>query len=109
MSVTNYVIPLLNVPQTFEITLAGTDYLITNKWNDSDYGGWVIDIHDATGNNIVANLPLITGTDILNGLSYLGIGGSMYVLTNGSSPFDVPTLDNLGVDSNLYFQVTTSD
>jgi hypothetical protein len=105
MSVTNYLIPLINEPQAFEITLASIDYMLTCKWNNQTDAGWVLDIADALGNPIACNIPLITGADCLEGLQYLGLGGSIYVLTNGAKPNDVPTLDNLGMDSNAYFQV----
>lgn len=107
MSVTNFLIPLSNVPEQFEITLAGVNYQMTSKWNDADDAGWVIDIAASDGTPIVCNIPLITGADLLDGLEYLGLGGKLYVMTNGSSPFDTPTLDNLGADSNLYFQVSS--
>lgn len=103
MSVTNFLIPLINEPQSFDITLAGTEYNITSKWNDQPDAGWVLDISDSSDNPIVCNIPMITGADLLVGLEYLGIEGSLYILTNGADPFDVPTLDNLGTDSNLYF------
>lgn len=108
MTITNFLIPLNNVPESFGITLAGIDYQMTSKWNDAEDAGWVLDIADANGNPIACNIPLITGADLLDGLDYLGLGGSLYVMTNGASPFDVPTLDNLGTDSNLYFQVVSS-
>jgi len=82
--------------------LAGVTYTLTSKWNDiCSY--WALDIADSNENPIVSNIPMITGTDCLAGLEYLGINGSIYVLTNGADPDDVPTLVNLGVDSNLYF------
>lgn len=100
---TNFLIPLSNVPQQFQIALAGKEYLMTSKWNSADEGGWVLDFADATtGVAIAANIPLITGADLLDGLAYLGFGGSLFVLTDGDQ-FAVPTLDNLGVESNLYF------
>jgi hypothetical protein len=106
MSVTNFLIPLTNTPQKFTISLAGTNYVLVSKWNDSTEAGWILDIYDANENPIVMNVPLITGEDCLTGLGYLGIQGSLFVMTNGASPFDVPTLDNLGTESNLYFQTS---
>lgn len=97
-----YTLPVANVPQTFQIPLAGITYTITCKWNNmGNY--WCLDIADSNSNPIVANVPLITGDDCLDGLDYLGINGSIYVITSGSTPDDVPTLDNLGIDSNVYF------
>lgn len=97
-----YLIPLANTPQQFQIPLAGNIYTITSKWNDvGQY--WCFDIADSNDVMIVANVPLITGADCLDGFDYLDFGGSLYVLTGGASPDDVPTLDNLGVTSNVYF------
>lgn len=96
-------IPLLNVPQTFNISLGNVNYIMTSRWNAADEGGWVIDLIDAITNlPIVANIPLVTGADLLSGLEYLGIQGSLVVYTDGDQDA-VPTLNNLGVESNLYF------
>ncbi len=100
---TTFLLPLVNVPQTFQIALGSVNYIMTCRWNDSPDGGWVMDLANAdTSESIVANVPLITGGDCLAGLEYLGIGGKISVLTDGS-PFAVPTLLNLGVESNAYF------
>lgn len=98
-----FIIPLKNIPQSFEIALGGVNYLMTCKWNDAPEGGWVLDLVDAvTNESIAANIPLITGADCLSGLEYLGIGGQLIVYTDGDETA-VPTLENLGVESNLYF------
>lgn len=103
-----FLMPLTNIPQTFAISLGGTDYILTVKWNTSDDAGWVIDFTDAVTNlPIACNIPLITGADCLSGLEYLGINGELIVYTNGT-PDAVPTLDNLGTDSNLYFVTDTT-
>lgn len=95
--------PLVNTPQRFQISLSGVDYIMTCKWNDSPDAGWVLDFSNAnTNESIVANIPLITGANLLEGLGYLGFNGSFYVFTDGNDTA-VPTLENLGVESNLYF------
>lgn len=100
---TTFVLPLVNAPQTFEISLAGKNYLTTCKWNEAFEAGWVLDFADAETNTpIIANLPLITGANILAGLGYLNFNGSLYIFTDGADEA-VPTLENLGVESNLYF------
>lgn len=100
---TTFIIPLKNIPQSFDIALAGVNYILTCKWNDSPDSGWVLDLANAdSGESIVANVPLITGLDCLSGLEYLGIGGKMVVYTDGDA-LAPPTLLNLGVESNLYF------
>lgn len=100
---TTFLIPLQNVPQTFNIALGGKEYLMTCRWNDAPDAGWAVDFTDAiSGNNIVSNIPLITGADCLAGLEYLGFNGQLIVYTDGAELLP-PTLDNLGVESNLYF------
>lgn len=101
--ITTFTLPLVNIPQTFGITLANTQYLMTCRWNDADDAGWVVDFADAiTSTPIVSNIPLITGADCLAGLEYLGFQGTLIVYTDGDQNA-VPTLNNLGVESNLYF------
>ncbi len=102
-----FVIPLTNQPQQFQITLAGTQYYFTNKWNDMGQY-WCLDIEDVNNNPIVSNVPLITGADCLSGLDYLNFDGSLYVVTSGANPDEVPTYENLGVDSTLYFVTTAA-
>lgn len=100
---TTFLLPLQNAPQVFDIALAGVNYTMACRWNDSPDAGWVLDLADSdTGVSIVANVPLITGADCLAGLEYLGINGQLIVFTDGDDTA-VPTLENLGVESNLYF------
>lgn len=102
-----FLIPLIASPQSFQIQLAGVNYLLTVKWNNSDGAGWEFDLANADTNTpLLAGQPLITGCDCLSGLGYLGINGGLWVYTNGNADA-VPTLTDLGVDSNLYF-VTAS-
>lgn len=98
-----YQIPLTNIPQNFQITLAGVVYSMTVKWNDIGQT-WILDIADSDDVPIAYCLPLITGADLLEGLAYLGIGGGLFVFTNaGAIPAKIPTLYNLGTDTGLYF------
>lgn len=98
-----FLIPLISTPQSFQIGLAGVNYIMTVKWNDSLDAGWEFDlILSDTAEFLIAGAPLITGCDCLSGLEYLGIGGQLFVNTNGD-PSAVPTFTNLGTESNLYF------
>lgn len=85
---------------------------MTCKFNAEDYdgnGSWVIGFADSiTGDEIIDNMPLVTGIDLLNGLEYLGFQGSLIIYTNGDDTA-VPTLTNLGIESNLYFLSTVSE
>lgn len=76
---------------------------MTVVWNSAPDAGWVCSFADQlTGEGIVSNIPFITGVDLLDGLEYLGFGGQLIVVTNGDITA-VPTLNNLGIDCNLYF------
>lgn len=98
-----FVLPLVNVPQSFNITLGDTTYIMTSVWNDSPEAGWIIGFADQiTGDQVVSNIPLICGIDLLAGLEYLGFGGQLLVYTDGDATL-VPTLDNLGTECNVYF------
>jgi hypothetical protein len=102
----DFLIPLINGPQQFEIALGGVNYTLVVKWNDSDEAGWQFDILDAaSGDYLCAGQPFVTGTDLLAGLEYLGIEGQLFVYTNGDASA-VPTFDNLGTNSNLFFVTT---
>ena len=104
----DFQIPLTNTPQQFQINLAGVDYIMVNKWNDSTDGGWVLDISDALTNTPLAfNIPLVTGCNLLSGLEYLGINGILFV-SSDTDLFAVPTLNNLGIESFLYFSTSAN-
>ena len=99
---TTYEIPLSATPQTFSILLAGVSYQLTVRYADAPMGGWLLDIADQNGDNILCAAPLVTGHDLLQQYAYLGIGGQWIVQTD-ADPDAVPTLTNLGVESHLYF------
>ena len=108
---TPYAIPLQQdpstgdgMPQTFQITLSGTVYTLTVQYRNDPggMGGWVLDIADSSGNDIVTGIPLVTGANLLAQYAYLGFIGGLYVQT-GSDPDAVPTFANLGGDAQLYY------
>ena len=100
---TAYEIPLTPSPQTFSASLGGTVYQITLLWN-SVGGFWVIDIADQNGGVILQGIPLVANVDLLEQFAYLGFGGKLVVQTDGNPLVD-STLDNLGVNSHVYFVV----
>ncbi len=101
---TTYEIPLSSAPQTFSIILAGISYQLTVRYADAPMGGWLLDIVDQDGNDILCGAPLVTGHDLLEQYAYLGIGGQLIVQTD-ADPDAVPTFDSLGVESHLFFLV----
>lgn len=105
MNPTTFVLPLVNTPQSFNISLNNKNYIMTCRWNSAPEGGWCIGFMDQlTGAQIVDNIPLICGVDLLDGLEYLDFGGNLVVYTNGNQNA-VPTIDNLGTECNVYFIV----
>lgn len=103
MAETLFVIPLANVPQDFNITLAGNQLRLVCKWNV--YCGWLVDVYSSvTQEPLVMAIPLVTGCDLLEQFKYIGDSGAAIVYTDGDQ-YAVPTLDNLGVESNLYLLV----
>lgn len=97
-------IPLSGVPESFAISLAGIEYRLAVRWRDPA-PGWVLDIADSSGNAVLSGVPLVTGADLLGQHKHLGIGGALYVQTDGN-PDAVPTMANLGTGSHLYFVVS---
>lgn len=103
MAETAYRLPLENRPQRFDIAIGGIEYTMRCRWNESI--GWVLDIDDAvTSTNLIACLPLVTGCNLLEQFDYLGFAFEMIVYTDGN-PEAVPTLDNLGYESNVFLLV----
>ena len=98
---TAYEIPLSGMSQTFSIALAGVTYQLTLQWRNAA-NGWFLDIADSLSNAVVSGIPLVTGLDLLAQYKYLGIGGQLWVMSDGT-PANVPTYTNLGTTSHLYF------
>jgi len=99
-------IPLSPNQQKFFITLSGITYQLVFKWNNDPYsGGWVLDIYDVNQNLILGGEPLVTGCDLLAQYAYLGIVGQLIVETDHDVDA-VPTFDNLGVNSHLFYLIS---
>lgn len=95
-------IPLSSSPQKFNIELAGTTRRLTFKWNRASHC-WVMDVADENDVVLVAGIPLVTGADLLAQFGYLNLGGKMAAATDHDDAA-VPTFENLGETSHLYFQ-----
>ncbi len=95
-------IPLSPDPQRFSIALGGAAYLMRVTFADVADGGWVLDIATADGVAIVNGIPLVTGADLLAQYRHLGFIGSLIVQTD-HDPDAVPTFENLGDTSHLFF------
>lgn len=101
---TTFEIPLISMPQTFQISLAGVTYNLELRWIQHGQF-WVLDINDQNDVPIVNGIPLITGGDLLAPYGYLNFGGQLQVTTdfNLNAP---PTSSNLGSQAHLYFVTT---
>jgi hypothetical protein len=96
-------IPLIpSQAQKFLIALGLQTYTLDFNWNDQQEGGWVMDIGDSEGTPLAAGIALVTGADLLGQFGYLEIPGTLTVQTDHDL-YAVPTFDNLGVNSHLYF------
>jgi hypothetical protein len=98
-----YRIPLVAKAQQINILLAGVEYTIVCRWNEQC--GWLLDISDAvTKTVLISCLPLVTGLNLVQQYAYTGIGGMLIAFTVGDSTA-IPTYENLGIDSGVYFVV----
>lgn len=98
----NYEIPLSAEGQRFSISLSGTEYQLRVQWRNAADAGWTLDISDSSGNAIVNGIPLVTGCNLLAPYGHLGFTGVLWVQTT-ADPDAVPTFDNLGDASHLYW------
>lgn len=96
-------IPLTNTPQRFSITLSDIPLIVTCQYNNSAIC-WMIKLSNGnTEEDLTGFFPMVTGTDLLSQWrSILRIPGKLIVYTDGNE-FAVPTLENLGVECNLYY------
>ncbi len=98
-------VPLTGQAESFSISLGGVSYQLTVIYRAAAEGGWVLDIADANGVALVGGIPLVTGCDLLEQYAHLGFAGGLAVQTD-HNPGAVPTFDNLGSTSHLYFVTT---
>lgn len=93
-------IPLTVNNQFFNITL-GT-YALNLRLVFRDAAGWIIDVRDSGGADLLTGVPLVVGVDLLEQYPDLGISGVFAVLSDDSRE-EYPTKTNLGTGSHLYF------
>lgn len=98
-----YEIPLDPKPQSFTITLAGVEYLLSLGWNFFS-NSWTLDIGSADGTPILAGIPLVSGANLLEQYDYLNFGGSLIVQSD-SDLYAIPQYGTLGVTDHVYFLV----
>ncbi|WP_134705376.1 hypothetical protein [Rahnella sp. CJA17(1/100)] len=92
-------IPLTADNQTFNITLNGNALTMRIVWRDAL--GWVMDLQDSSGSDLVAGIPMVTGTNLLAQYAYLGLGFGLSVACDEPG-VEYPTQTGLGTTSHLY-------
>lgn len=90
-------IPLVPQNQAFSITLADTLYKVTVIWRA---GCWYMDLSDSSDTLIIGSIPLVTGADLLEQYTYLGLGFALFVVCDADGQ-DYPTENDLGISSHL--------
>jgi len=96
-------IPLIASPQLFNITLAGTLYTMTCRWN-GEMPAWTLDVANGTTNEVLfLGLPLVTGVDLLAQFRCFVFGGALVAETPGGEANVPATEFNLGTESFVFF------
>lgn len=103
MAVQVFKIPLTTDSQSFNINLSGVALTLITRWNQY-IPAWELGFQNAsTQQSIYTFVPLVTGTDLISQFQYNNIlPGSLLCFTDGDED-QVPTENNLGVSSNLYY------
>lgn len=100
---TLFEIPLTpGLHQRFSVSLAGELYIMVLRYREVGGAGWVLDMLNPDGTYLFAGKPLTTGRDLLEQFAYLSIGGAL-VVQSDADPTAVPTFENIGATSHLYF------
>ena len=93
-------VPALPTPQSFGISLGGLDLNMNLAFKGA--AGWVMDVANNVGDTLLSGVPLVTGGNLLEQFEHLGIPGGLWVQTK-NAPDAVPTFDNMGVESFLFY------
>lgn len=93
-------IPLTPANQRFAITLGEQQLNMRIIWRDG--AGWIMDLMDGRGADLVSGIPLVPGVNLLEQYAHLGLVGALIVLVDNNEP-ELPTKTNLGTGSHLYY------
>lgn len=98
---TAFEIPLSPNPQSFNISLGGTVYNLTVKWNTNS-AAWILDIADSNNVLMVGGIPLVPGINLLEQYAYLGFTGQL-IMQMDHDVTASPGYNDLGVNAHLYW------
>lgn len=105
ITVSNWLeIPTKPFPQRLTVSFNGIEYILTLYYIDCTTGGWIMDIADANGGDLVCGIPLVTGANLLDQYDYLAFGVVLITSTDGAF-LETPTYDNLGTVSHLWLGI----
>lgn len=99
-------IPLTPQNQNVTVTLGGVAYELVIKYCRGDLAVWMMDVLDPNSQApIAAGIPLVTGTNLMRQLKYLGIGGAgtFFGVYSDAAIDAPPTYTNLGIQSHLVY------
>lgn len=95
-------VPLISLPQQFQVTLSGVDYRVRLTWC-WPIQCWIMDMYAAdTLEPILLGNAVVTGADLLAQFAYLDFPGALVVQTDHDR-LAMPTFDNLGTLSHIFY------
>lgn len=86
----------------FKITLGTVIYTLRFRYNTRNQR-WILDVMDASGNDIVIGLPVIIGRDLAGQYVMSGIPVGAFFSTDDSKNNSQPTRFSFGTDHTLWF------
>ena len=102
-------IPLVNLPQKFNIDIGGQSFSILSTWN-SEANSWYISFYDGnTQEPYMLNTPLVTGVDLFAQYRYLNLVKGQFIVFTAGAELQPPTLENLGQEANVFYVSETDD
>lgn len=95
-----YKIPLTSNPnQTFKVGIPSKDKTIDkfifNVYYNLSSECWCLNIKDIQGKDLVSNIPLVCGVDLLEQYYYMGLGKAYIINLDQNSREDRPNMYNL--------------
>lgn len=94
---------MTSIPQKFRVAFVNREYEVVSRWNGA-LNSWVLDLYDSNRNPLIMCIPMVCGIDLLSQYGYMDFGAELWVMTDGDETA-IPTIDNLGAESNLYLVV----
>lgn len=91
-------IPLSADNQTFTVSIAGVTYNMRILWRGTFWG---LDLQDSSGTPLIAGIPLVAGTNLLEQFQHMQLDFALVVECDNPQQ-EYPTQYDLGATSHLY-------